>query len=204
MRLINQGFYPLAQWQELYKRITWESWLSSRTVQLMRLANLLMQKSSSSEHNSEESGTWHFSYLDYLKFMRNMTIPQDLGMIFFFSEMKLLNIQKLISLNSPHFGDQIRILNLGISCNAFFCDVQCICNAKMYIWCDIMWFAVTKHKTFKSHKTLIFRRFWCKRLIYSTKKAAHKTAFSDSEAIRTLDPRLRRALLYPAELRNHP
>ncbi len=27
---------------------------------------------------------------------------------------------------------------------------------------------------------------------------------SDSEAIRTLDPRLRRALLYPAELRNHP
>ena len=26
----------------------------------------------------------------------------------------------------------------------------------------------------------------------------------DSEAIRTLDPRLRRALLYPAELRNHP
>ena len=27
---------------------------------------------------------------------------------------------------------------------------------------------------------------------------------SDSEAIRTLDPRLRRALLYPAELRNQP
>ena len=27
---------------------------------------------------------------------------------------------------------------------------------------------------------------------------------SDSEAIRTLDPRLRRALLNPAELRNHP
>lgn len=52
-----------------------------RIVQLMRLANLLMQKSSSSEHNSEESGTWHFSYLDYLKFMRNMTIPQDFGMI---------------------------------------------------------------------------------------------------------------------------
>ena len=26
----------------------------------------------------------------------------------------------------------------------------------------------------------------------------------DSEAIRTLDPRLRRALLYPAELRNQP
>ena len=26
----------------------------------------------------------------------------------------------------------------------------------------------------------------------------------DSEAIRTLDPRLRRALLYPAELRNLP
>ena len=26
----------------------------------------------------------------------------------------------------------------------------------------------------------------------------------DSGAIRTLDPRLRRALLYPAELRNHP
>ena len=26
----------------------------------------------------------------------------------------------------------------------------------------------------------------------------------DSEAIRTLDPRLRRALLYPAELRNRP
>ncbi len=26
--------------------------------------------------------------------------------------------------------------------------------------------------------------------------------FCDSEAIRTLDPRLRRALLYPAELRN--
>ena len=29
-------------------------------------------------------------------------------------------------------------------------------------------------------------------------------AFSDSAAIRTQDPRLRRALLYPAELRNHP
>ena len=28
--------------------------------------------------------------------------------------------------------------------------------------------------------------------------------FCDSEAIRTLDPRLRRALLYPAELRNRP
>ena len=28
--------------------------------------------------------------------------------------------------------------------------------------------------------------------------------FCDSEAIRTLDPRLRRALLYPAELRNQP
>ena len=28
--------------------------------------------------------------------------------------------------------------------------------------------------------------------------------FCDSEAIRTLDPRLRRALLYPAELRNLP
>ena len=28
--------------------------------------------------------------------------------------------------------------------------------------------------------------------------------FRDSAAIRTQDPRLRRALLYPAELRNHP
>ena len=29
-------------------------------------------------------------------------------------------------------------------------------------------------------------------------------SLSDSAAIRTQDPRLRRALLYPAELRNHP
>ncbi len=41
----------------------------------------------------------------------------------------------------------------------------------------------------------------------SIKKAvpSEDTAFlCDSVAIRTQDPRLRRALLYPAELRNHP
>ena len=35
-------------------------------------------------------------------------------------------------------------------------------------------------------------------------KSIDFSRFCDSEAIRTLDPRLRRALLYPAELRNLP
>ncbi len=36
------------------------------------------------------------------------------------------------------------------------------------------------------------------------KEKSDFSPFCDSEAIRTLDPRLRRALLYPAELRNRP
>ena len=41
--------------------------------------------------------------------------------------------------------------------------------------------------------------------IHKQKKSRNlRDFFCDSEAIRTLDPRLRRALLYPAELRNLP
>ena len=40
--------------------------------------------------------------------------------------------------------------------------------------------------------------------IYNKKAITEVIASCDSAAIRTQDPRLRRALLYPAELRNHP
>ena len=43
-----------------------------------------------------------------------------------------------------------------------------------------------------------------KDLILGNKKTDEKSpVFCDSEEIRTLDPQLRRLLLYPAELRNH-
>ena len=49
---------------------------------------------------------------------------------------------------------------------------------------------------------------YAKSLVNLYKKKEEKSfdfsSFCDSEAIRTLDPRLRRALLYPAELRNLP
>ena len=51
------------------------------------------------------------------------------------------------------------------------------------------------------------KRFVNKERMGVTKKSEYAFdifALCDSEAIRTLDPRLRRALLYPAELRNHP
>ena len=40
--------------------------------------------------------------------------------------------------------------------------------------------------------------------MYTNKGRKLPTFICDSGAIRTLDPRLRRALLYPAELRNQP
>ena len=50
----------------------------------------------------------------------------------------------------------------------------------------------------------IVTEFVCLCLIIKQKRNSFELLFCDSEAIRTLDPRLRRALLYPAELRNRP
>ena len=40
--------------------------------------------------------------------------------------------------------------------------------------------------------------------VYKQRRELISSLLCDSGAIRTLDPRLRRALLYPAELRNQP
>ena len=59
------------------------------------------------------------------------------------------------------------------------------------------------------HIILVIEVFFVKMMHEKRQLSNNLTALnlilqSDSEAIRTLDPRLRRALLYPAELRNHP
>ena len=62
------------------------------------------------------------------------------------------------------------------------------------MWCNVKQTIYDLYLLIKTHN----------KLIYSKKDGIYTVFLSDSEAIRTLDPRLRRALLYPAELRNHP
>ena len=73
----------------------------------------------------------------------------------------------------------------------------------LYKFLIIKLYLSIEYKSLIFHFSAKLKKIWSK-----TKKEAFKLylrpLFCDSEAIRTLDPRLRRALLYPAELRNHP